>query len=122
MLDQDLATLYGVPTKVLNQAVVRNLARFPPDFMFQLTEAEFECLRSKIVTSKKVGRGGRRNLPKAFSEQGVAMLSSILGKGLSASKFIAKLDYLARTFLTPYSFSCSFVLPVVFDQHIAKKN
>ena len=78
MLDAALAELYGVPTKVLVQAVKRNLARFPPDFMFQLSIDEFNSLRSQIVTSKP-GRGGRRTPPYAFTEQGVAMLSSVLG-------------------------------------------
>lgn len=77
MLDADLAQLYGVPTKVLVQAVRRNIARFPPDFMFRLTSEEFGPLRSQSVTSKE-GRGGRRYLPYAFTEQGVAMLSSVL--------------------------------------------
>lgn len=77
MLDADLAALYGVETKVLNQAVQRNLERFPEDFMFQLTDAEAEGLRSQFVTSKP-GRGGRRTRPYAFTEQGVAMLSSVL--------------------------------------------
>ena len=76
MLDADLAELYDVDTKVLNQAVRRNLDRFPPDFAFQLTQAEFETLRSQFVTSK--GRGGRRYLPYVFTEYGVAMLSSVL--------------------------------------------
>lgn len=77
MLDFDLALLYGVETKVLIQSVKRNIERFPEDFMFQLDGHEFECLRSQIVTSKK-GRGGRRYLPYVFTEQGVAMLSSVL--------------------------------------------
>lgn len=77
MLDSDLATLYGVETKVLNQAVRRNIERFPEDFMFQLTSDEAERLRSQSVTSKS-GRGGRRTAPYAFTEQGVAMLSSVL--------------------------------------------
>jgi hypothetical protein len=77
MLDSDLAELYQVPTKVLNQAVRRNFDRFPSDFMFQLNEEELEGLRSQIVTSK-VGRGGRRYTPYAFTEHGVAMLSSVL--------------------------------------------
>jgi hypothetical protein len=76
ILDKDLAILYGVETKVLNQAVSRNLDRFPPDFMFQLTDSEYQCLRSQIVTSKE--RGGRQYKPYAFTEQGVAMLSSVL--------------------------------------------
>ena len=78
MLDRDLADLYEVSTKVLNQTVTRNLDRFPSDFMFKLTQTEFECLRSQSVTSN-AGRGGRRYLPRAFTEQGVAMLSTILG-------------------------------------------
>lgn len=78
MLDADLAELYGVQTKVLVQAVKRNLARFPQDFMFQLSVDEFTTLRSQTVTSN-TGRGGRRTAPYAFTEQGVAMLSSVLG-------------------------------------------
>jgi len=77
LLDQALAELYGVETKVLIQAVKRNLARFPHDFMFQLTASEWAGLRSQIVTST-VRRGGRRYPPYAFTEQGVAMLSSVL--------------------------------------------
>ncbi len=77
MVDDDLAALYGVETKVLIQAVKRNLRRFPLDFMFQLSKIEGQCLRSQIVTSN-IGRGGRRYLPYVFTEQGVAMLSSIL--------------------------------------------
>jgi hypothetical protein len=77
MLDADLAALYGVETKVLLQAVRRNADRFPDDFMFQLTAGEFESLRSQSVTSN-AGRGGRRYRPYAFTEQGVAMLSSVL--------------------------------------------
>jgi hypothetical protein len=86
MLDSDLAELYGVPTKVLNQAVRRNQTRFPQDFMFQLTQQEFQSLRSQIVTSSFKSQiaissadwGGRRHPPYAFTEQGVAMLSSVL--------------------------------------------
>lgn len=77
MLDRDLARLYGVETKALNQAVRRNLSRFPADFMSQLTPEEAERLRSQFATSN-AGRGGRRYLPLAFTEQGVAMLSSVL--------------------------------------------
>jgi len=76
MLDADLAELYDVETKVLIQAVKRNIDRFPADFMFQLSSDEFKRLRSQIVTSK--GRGGRRTPPYAFTEQGIAMLSSVL--------------------------------------------
>ncbi|MBL7666296.1 MAG: ORF6N domain-containing protein [Bacteriovoracaceae bacterium] len=78
MFDYDLAELYEVETKVFNQTIKRNSKRFPNDFMFQLTLDEYESLRSQIVTSKKEGRGGRRYLPYAFTEQGVAMLSSVL--------------------------------------------
>lgn len=77
MLDRDLALLYGVATKTLNRAVKRNLQRFPLDFMFQLTAEEAELLRYQIGTSN-AGRGGRRYLPYVFTEQGVAMLSSVL--------------------------------------------
>lgn len=75
MLDADLATLYEVETRVLTQAVKRNLGRFPADFMFQLSKEEFDHLRSQTVTSSW---GGRRYPPYAFTEQGVAMLSSVL--------------------------------------------
>jgi hypothetical protein len=90
LLDSDLAELYGVTTGNLNKAVQRNLARFPDDFMFQLTEDEMEILISQIATSKSTGpnlifqsgrassHGGRRTLPYAFTEEGVAMLSSVL--------------------------------------------
>jgi len=75
MLDSDLAELYGVKTKVLLQAVKRNKARFPVDFMYLITNEEVTILRSQIVTSRW---GGRRYLPYVFTEQGVAMLSSVL--------------------------------------------
>ena len=75
MLDSDLAKLYQVETKVLNQAVRRNIKRFPEDFMFQLDNKEFANLKSQIVTSSW---GGRRTPPLAFTEEGIAMLSSVL--------------------------------------------
>lgn len=77
MLDADLAALYDVETKVLVQAIKRNSERFPGDFMFQLDAQEWASLRSQFVTSN-TGRGGRRYAPYAFTEQGVAMLSSVL--------------------------------------------
>ncbi len=77
MLDSHLAQLYGVKVKVLIQSVNRNQERFPADFMFQLTEDEQVSLRSQIVTSNE-GRGGRRYAPYAFTENGIAMLSSVL--------------------------------------------
>ena len=76
LLDTDLADLYGVEARVLNQSVARNRNRFPDDFMFQLTTEEWTSLKSQIVMSN--ARGGRRTLPYAFTEQGVAMLSSVL--------------------------------------------
>ena len=78
MLDSDLAALYEVETKALTRAVRRNWDRFPHDFMFELTEEEVEVLRRQIGASKPEGRGGRRYLPLVFTEQGVAMLSSVL--------------------------------------------
>jgi len=75
MLDRDLAELYGVPTKRLNEQVKRNIHRFPADFMFQLTDEEFENLKSQIATSSW---GGRRVAPYTFTEHGVLMLSSVL--------------------------------------------
>ena len=76
MLDSDLAMLYQVETKVFNQAVNRNIERFPENFRFQLTKEEFDALRSQIATSN--GRGGRRYRPYMFTEQGIAMLSGVL--------------------------------------------
>lgn len=75
ILDTDLAALYGVPTKRLNEQVRRNSTRFPEDFMFQLSEIEEESLRSQIATSKK-GRGGRRSMPYAFTEYGALMVGA----------------------------------------------
>ena len=80
MLDSDLAELYGVETRRLNEQVKRNIDRFPSDFMFQLTEKEFDNLKSQIATSSW---GGRRKLPYAFTEHGVLMLSSVLNSDLA---------------------------------------
>lgn len=77
MLDEDLAELYGVLTKRLNEQVQRNLRRFPPDFMFRLTAGENDNLKSQNATSRP-GWGGRRKWPRAFTQEGVAMLSSVL--------------------------------------------
>jgi hypothetical protein len=77
MIDADLATLYGVPTKRLNEQVARNIERFPEDFAFLLTPREVTDLKSQIATSSST-HGGRRKRPRAFTEQGVAMLSSVL--------------------------------------------
>ncbi len=76
LIDEDLAELYGVETRAIVQAVKRNHARFPADFLFQLSVGEFAALRSQAVISN--GRGGRRSRPYAFTEQGVAMMSSVL--------------------------------------------
>ena len=92
MLDKDLAELYAVETKVLKQAVKRNVNRFPNDFMFQLTLGEFKNLRSQIVTSSW---GGTRYVPMVFTEQGVAMLSSVL----SSERAIQVNIQIMRTFI-----------------------
>jgi hypothetical protein len=101
MLNADLAGLYGVETKVLTQAVKRNIKRFAEDFMFSLTEKEFQHLRSQIVTSK---RGGTRYLPNAFTEQGVAMLSSVLNSEKAIEVNIA----IIRTFVLLRQYALSF--------------
>ena len=77
MLDRDLAKIYGVPTFRFNEAIRRNRHRFPPDFMFQLTRAEFDSLKSQIAMSKP-GRGGRRTLPCAFTEHGALQAANVL--------------------------------------------
>ena len=82
MLDSDLAELYGVEVKRMNEAVKRNILRFPSDFMFQLTEDEWISLRSQIATSNP-GRGGRRYTPYVCTEQGVAMLSTVLNSEIA---------------------------------------
>ena len=91
MLDFDLAELYQVETRTLKQAVRRNIERFPEDFMFEITEAEYNSLKnsltSQIVISNE--RGGRRYMPFAFTEQGVAMLSSVLRRGTAIQVNIA---------------------------------
>ncbi len=92
LIDSDLALLYGVKTKALKQAVRRNRERFPEDFMFQLSDVEFANLRSQFVTSSW---GGQRYLPFAFTEQGVAMLSSILNSKSAIQVDIA----IVRTFV-----------------------
>jgi len=102
MLDSDLAELYGVMVKVLNQAVKRNIGRFPEDFMFQLTKEEDESLRSQIVTLKK-GRGEHRKyLPNVFTEQGVAMLSSVLNseRAIQVNVVIMRTFVKLRAFLS----------------------
>lgn len=91
ILDRDLAELYGVPVKHLNQAVKRNQERFPADFMFQLTAKEDEVLRSQIVTSNE-GRGGRRYPPYAFTEHGAIMAATVLNspQAVEMSVFVVR--------------------------------
>ncbi len=89
MLDADLAELYEVPTKVFNQAVKRNKARFPEDFMFQLSGAELEIWRSQIVTSNPAAKMALRRPPYAFTEQGVAMLSAVLNSKRAVQTSVA---------------------------------
>lgn len=83
MLDFDLAALYATETKYLKRAVRNNIKRFPEDFMFELTKDEWDTLRCNFCTSKKEGRGGTRYMPYAFTELGVAMLSSVLNSELA---------------------------------------
>jgi hypothetical protein len=91
ILDSDLAELYGVPAKQLNQQTKRNRERFPSDFMFQLTIEEHNSLRSQIVTSKK-GRGGRRYPPYAFTEHGAIMAATVLNskRAIEMSVFVVR--------------------------------
>ncbi len=100
MLDRDLAELYQVETKVLNQAVKRNIKRFPNDFMFQISEIEFENLRSQIVTSS-LKHGGRRYMPFVFTEQGIYMLATVLKSDVAIDVNIA----IMRTFIKLREFS-----------------
>ncbi len=101
MLDFDLALLYNVEKKVFKQSVRRNINRFPKDFMFELNEIEFNSLRSQIVTSN---RGGIRYMPFAFTEQGIAMLSSVL----NSEKAIEINISIIRAFVTIRQFSLTY--------------
>ena len=83
MIDKDLAEMYGVETKVLKQSVKRNIERFPNDFMFEMSKKEFENWRSQFVTSNSPSKMGLRYAPMVFTEQGVAMLSSILNSSVA---------------------------------------
>lgn len=88
MLDQDLAEIYGVSTRRLNQQVLRNLSRFPTDFMFRLDDAEWKNLRLQIATSSS-GYGGRRYLPRAFTEHGAVMLAAVLNTPVAVQASVA---------------------------------
>ena len=103
ILDRDLAELYGVTTSALNQTVKRNIKRFPPDFMFQLTDEETENWKSQIVITKSIAIGLRRN-PNAFTEQGVAMLSGLLNSDIAINAnitimraFVAMRNYITTS-------------------------
>jgi hypothetical protein len=98
MLDADLAELYGVPTSRMNETVKRNSIHFPVDFMFRLSAEEFTSLISQIAISKPGRRGGRRKLPYVFTEQGVAMLSSVL----NSDRAIQPRKVLVRNPVTPW--------------------
>src|ERR1700674_1830494 len=97
MRDTDLAQLYGGETFNLNKAVKGNIDRFPEDFMFQLTKKEVECLTFQIGMSKPVRRGGRRTLPYVFTEQGVAMLSTVLNSERAIKVNIAIMRAFVKT-------------------------
>ena len=103
ILDRDLAELYGVTTSALNQTVKRNIKRFPPDFMFQLTDEETENWKSQIVITKSIAMGLRRN-PNAFTDQGVAMLSGLLNSDIAINAnitimraFVAMRNYITTS-------------------------
>ena len=105
MFDFDLAEMYGVETKVLKQAVKRNMERFPVDFMFELTQVEFKTLRSQFVTSKtNETRGGSRYPPFAFTEHGAVMLASILNSetAVKASIFVVRTFIKLRQLISGY--------------------
>ena len=104
MIDSDLAMLYQVETKRLNEAVKRNIARFPIEFRFQLTEKEFESLRSQFATSNNREiedgkKGGRRYLPYVFTEQGIAMLSAVLRSNVAIQVSISIRYFLMDRFM-----------------------
>ena len=109
ILDADLAELYGIQVKHLNQQIKRNAHRFPPDFLFALTKAEYEGLRSQTVTSNP-GRGGRRYLPHAFTEHGAIMAATVL----NSKRAIEMSIFVVRAFVQMRQ-------ATVFNQHIVSK-
>jgi hypothetical protein len=115
MFDRDLAELYGVETRILVQAVKRNISRFPDDFMFQLSKNEFDSLRSQFVISKK---GGRTYLPYAFAENGVAMLSSVLNseRAIDVNIQIMRVFTKLRNMLREYEELKEFVISLAKKQ------
>ena len=104
ILDSDLAALYGVPVKRLNEQVKRNAGRFPEDFGFQITREEFKILRSQIATSKTERRGGRQYLPYAFTEHGAVMAASVLNspKAVEMSVEVVRAFVRLRGFLAAH--------------------
>ena len=126
MLDSDLAMLYQVETKVFNQAIKRNIERFPERFRFQLTREEYTSLRSQIVTSK--GKGGRRYMPYAFTEQGISMLSAVLRSDIAIQISIKIMDAFVemRRFLTSNALMFARInememKQVIFQEHTEEK-
>lgn len=111
MLDRDLAELYGVETRRLNEQVKRNIERFPEDFMFQLTPNEFDNLKSQLVTSSW---GGVRKLPYAFTEQGVAMLSGVLKSTTAVEANIR----IMRAFVSMRHFMVNNVASYLFNEKV----
>ena len=103
MLDSDLASLFGVPTKRFNEQIKRNISRFPSDFMFQLTQEEFESLKSQFATSNE-GRGGRRYLPFVFTEHGAIMAATVLNSPLAVemSVFVVRAFVKLREMLSTH--------------------
>ena len=116
MLDKDLADLYHVTTGNLNKAVKRNIRRFPPDFMFQLNQAEFEQLKNDLIFQNGISSwGGTRKLPYAFTEEGVAMLSGVLHSEIAIDVNIS----IMRTFVAPRKlFSHPFPTDVVLYEEL----
>ena len=117
LLDRDLAELYGVATKILNQTVKRNIKRFPEDFMFRLNKSEFDSLRSQIVTLKERGKHPKY-LPFAFTENGVAMLSSVLNseKAIQVNIQIMRVFTKLRGMLRDYEELKEFVISLAKKQ------
>ena len=122
MLDSDLAELYQVETKVFNQAVKRNIERFPEEFCFRLIREEYDSLRSQIVTSK--GKGGRRYLPYVFTEQGIAMLSAVLRSDVAIQVSIKIMNAFVemRRFLTSNSLILNKINEIEVKQAIFQKS
>lgn len=122
MMDSDLAILYQVETKVFNQAVKRNIVRFPENYRFQLTKEEYDSLRSQVVTSN--GKGGRRYMPYVFTEQGIAMLSAVLRSDIAIQISIKIMDAFVemRRFLASNALMFERINEVEFKQMVFPKS